>query len=767
MISSRKVVVCALAIGILGPISVFAEHTRTWRQSDFSEFERGTANGVAIRSDGKLMPAPKFTAFADPNLAYLWALRMDSRGRIYAAGGSNAKVLRLDDPAKPTTVFESGELAAQAITFDSHDNLFVGTSPDGKVYKVTPDGQKSVFFDPKTKYIWALAMDAQGTLFVATGDTGEVFAVTPDGKGQLFYQSDERHARSIAFDQKGNLLIGTDPNGLVLRVAIVRKNSQAAPESGSAFVIYETSKKEVTSLLTDEQGNVYAASIGEKQRSAVTAPTLNLPAPLGQPQAAPTPQASVSLQLQAQASQPIVSFPFISSPTGGAEVIKISLDGSPQTLWSSRDDLVFSMGLSSSGRILLGTGNKGTILSLDGNDVFSSIAKTASAQVTSLVPGRNGEVLVATANPGKIFTLGPGFQHGGSFESDTFDAKIFSHWGRLSWWGDNAAQGKVEFYVRSGNTSSPQKNWSPWAGPYKNEAGETVECPAARFVQWKAVFVDTDRGIVPNVAWVNLAYQPKNVAPVIDDIAIQDPGIRVQGFTGPAPGPAIPASVQLRMPQRGTANFPAPAITNPELAARPLKIDVPPQGFEEKGWASVLWSAHDDNDDDLVYTVYYHGEGEKNWRLLKGKLTQKYYSWDTTSMPDGAYYLKIVASDSPSNPADQTLTNERESDRFEIENTPPRLENLRTDESSPIVKVTFDGSSSASAISKAQYSVDAGDWTIVFPNGLLSDAPKESYEILLNGLSAGEHTVAVQIADRFDNSAAAKVTFTVGARNSK
>jgi outer membrane protein assembly factor BamB len=764
LISSRKLLVCALAIGIIAPVAVFAEHTRTWRESDFSEFERGTPNGVAIRSDGKLMPAPKFTPFADPNLAYLWALRMDSQGRIYAAGGSNAKVLRLDDPAKPTTVFESGELAAQAITFDSHDNLYVGTSPDGKVYKVTPDGEKSTFFDPKTKYIWALAFDAQGTLFVATGDKGEVFAVTPDGKGQLFYQSDERHARSIAFDQTGNLLIGTDPNGLVLRIAIVRKNSQAMPGSGPAFVVYETSKKEVTSLLTDDQGNIYAASIGEKQRGATTAPILNLPPPSAQPQAAPTPQANVSLQLQAQSVQPNFAFPFISSLTGGAEVIKISADGSPETLWSSREDLVFAMGLSSSRRILLGTGNKGTILSLDGNNVFSSIAKTASAQVTSLIAGRDGKIFVATANPGKIFTLGPGYERGGSFESDTFDAKIFSHWGRLSWWGDNAAQGKVEFYVRSGNTSSPQKNWSPWVGPFKNPAGETVDCPPARFVQWKAVFVDADNGSVPDVSWVNLAYQPKNVAPAIDDIAIQDPGIRVQGFAPQSSGPATPASVQLRMPQRNGTNFPAPTSSNPDLAARPLKIDVPPQGFEEKGYASVLWSAHDDNDDDLVYSVYYHGEGEKNWRLLKGKLTQKYYSWDTTTMPDGAYYLKIVASDSPSNPMDQALTNERESDRFEIENTPPRIENLRADASAAVAKVTFEGISSSSAIAKAQYSVDAGDWTIAFPDGLLSDAPKESYQIPLSGLSAGEHTVAVQIADRFDNSAAAKVTFTVAAR---
>ena len=146
-----------LVMALLAPALVYAEHTHFWRQSDYAEFEKGTPKGVAIRSDGKLVPAPLFASFSDPNLLYLWALRTDSRGRVYAAGGSDAKVLRFDDPAKPTTVFEAPELSAQTIAFDAHDNLYVGTSPDGKVYKVTPDGQKSVFFDPKSKYIWALA----------------------------------------------------------------------------------------------------------------------------------------------------------------------------------------------------------------------------------------------------------------------------------------------------------------------------------------------------------------------------------------------------------------------------------------------------------------------------------------------------------------------------------------------------------------------------------------------------------------------------------
>src|SRR5580658_3674120 len=169
----RTYVVWLLAFAILPTAAAHAEHTRYWRQTDFAEFQKGTAKGVAVRSDGKLRPAPKFDSFADPNLAYVWALRLNSKGQLYAAGGSDAKVLRFDEAGRPTTVFESAELAAQAIAFDSKDNLYVGTSPDGKIYKVTSDGQKSVFFEPKTKYIWALAADLQGNLFVATGDTGE------------------------------------------------------------------------------------------------------------------------------------------------------------------------------------------------------------------------------------------------------------------------------------------------------------------------------------------------------------------------------------------------------------------------------------------------------------------------------------------------------------------------------------------------------------------------------------------------------------------
>src|SRR5690348_6683283 len=186
--------------------SSLAEHTRVWRQASYEDFLKGTPHGVAVRSDGRLELAPKFTLLADADASYLLSLRTDAKGALYAAGGSPAKVFRFDANAqagsKPTVVFDSTDLVAQAIAFDSKGTLYVATSPDGKVYRVSASGEKTAFFDPKTKYIWDLAFAPDGTLYVATGDKGQIFAVSPDGKSELFYASDEAHIRVLAFDAR-------------------------------------------------------------------------------------------------------------------------------------------------------------------------------------------------------------------------------------------------------------------------------------------------------------------------------------------------------------------------------------------------------------------------------------------------------------------------------------------------------------------------------------------------------------------------------------
>ncbi len=748
---------------LLCAVAAQAEHTRFWQQSTFDEFDKGTHNGIALRSDGTLMPAPEFKQLADPALAYAWALAVDSRGRLYAAGGSDAKVVRLNGDEKPATVFESSELEAQALAIDKQDNLYVGTAPDGKVYKVTPDGQHSVFFDPKAKYIWALAFDPAGTLFVATGDTGEVFAVAPDGTGKLFYKSDETHARSLAFDSHGNLLVGTDPSGLIIRVPI-NAHGSGLPEAGKGFVVYETDKKEVTSMTIGPHGSIYVAAVGNKTpRRPRTGPAAN---PSANQLAAALAAAARSGEQQATPNEAIsgatagaTMFPTFLNPTGGSEVYRIAPDGSPESLWSSAQDVVYALGFSPSHHLLLGTGNHGEVIQLDDQRLFSSLAGSDASQVTALIPGSSRTIYIATSNPGKIFALGPDYATEGTFESDPFDAKIYSRWGRLTWWGQNSGTSKIEFYVRSGNTSEPDDYWSPWSGPYTNSAGSSVDCPPARFAQWKAVFHVTGDQDQPTLSWVKLAYLRNNVAPVIDGIVVQDPGIRAQSFGGNAGQPQTPTVVPLREPQ--TSSEEVDSFVFSQGQAHGPQFSTPPQGFVARGYQTVLWSAHDDNDDELVYSLYYRGEGETQWKLLKDKIREDFYSWDTTTMPDGAYYLKLVASDAPSNPAGDALTTEMESDRFQVDNTPPTVENIRATESAGDWHVRFTAHDLGSAIARTSYSLDAGDWQMVFPTGQLTDSPSEDYDVVFHNLAAGEHTVAVRVFDKFKNTATAKVTFTV------
>jgi hypothetical protein len=766
-----------------------AEHTRFWRQSDYDAFLKGDAKGVAVRSDGKLVLAPKFAPFADASLAYLWSLKLDSRGNLYAAGGSNAKIVKFDNSGGSSTVFDSQEMTAQALIFDKSDNLYVATAPDGKVYKVTPAGQKSVFFDPKTKYIWDLALGSDGTLFVATGDPGKIFAVDPSGNSQLFYSAEETHVRTLVLDGKGNLLAGTEPNGLVLRIAIAggsatarngkapaprqsspkRAPAQAAAnekdssdETGrSAYVVYETAKKEVTALALDPAGNLYVAAIGEKRPG-----TPQPPAQQGEQENAPSGQTITvtvggagGLQ-QPQPGNPFVPFPALST----AAVYRIAPDGSPEEIWSSRDTSVYAMGLSPGGKLLLGTGNQGAIMQLEGDRVFSRLAKAESQQVTAFARASNGKIYVATANPGKVFTLGPELESEGTFQSEPFDARIFSRWGRLTWWGDNSAGSGIELSVRAGNTSDPGKNWSPWAGPYRDPKGQEVDCPPARFVQWKATLHGGNNP--PDLSWVEMAYLPKNLGPEISGVVMQNPGVRVSGF-GQQAGPPQASPVTLRMPAA-----PGSQSGSSQRSSESPRFEPPPQGYAQKGYQAVLWSAEDPNDDELTYSVYYRGENEKDWKLLKDKLEQKFYSWDTNSMPDGAYYVRIVASDERTNPPNEALKAERVSDRFVIDNTPPTISEIASQPApgpagDPSVTVRFRAADSASSIVRAQYSLDAGDWTIAPPEGALSDSPAEQYSITLRGVMPGEHTVSVRVYDQFENEAAAKVTFNVPAASAK
>jgi hypothetical protein len=200
-----------------------------------------------------------------------------------------------------------------------------------------------------------------------------------------------------------------------------------------------------------------------------------------------------------------------------------------------------------------------------------------------------------------------------------------------------------------------------------------------------------------------------------------------------------------------------PDISSPSSTPH---FDVPPSSTHDRDSIGVKWSAHDDNDDQLVYSVYYRGDGETRWLLLKDNITDKAYSFDASLLPDGGYTIKVVASDAPSHSPGEALTASKESHRFEVDTTPPRIEDLSASLQSQQIHIKARAVDSFSPIKRAEYSIDAGDWQYVEPVGQLSDARAENYDFTVNLDStkdeSSEHVVVIRVYDRYDNMSAAK-----------
>jgi hypothetical protein len=159
----------------------------------------------------------------------------------------------------------------------------------------------------------------------------------------------------------------------------------------------------------------------------------------------------------------------------------------------------------------------------------------------------------------------------------------------------------------------------------------------------------------------------------------------------------------------------------------------------------------------LIYQVEIRGVHETAWKLLKDKVKDKYLSWDSTAFPDGEYRIRVTASDLPGNSPAEALSASIVSEPILIDNSPPRIANLAGNQSGDKLHATWSAADSLSNIKKAEYSLDGGDWTIVAPTTGLSDSHELSYDLTLDHVAPGEHTLAVRVEDDYDNPVVEKV----------
>jgi hypothetical protein len=690
---------------------------------------------LRVRPDGK-----PFTLFETKDVS-VQVVRLGPDGALYAATLPSGKVYKLkadaagkQDETSATVVFDASLLDSAKTPRDEEKPAGAkpGEKPDaggasqGKTGEGESSGDKA---ESTSHYIWDMTFDSAGRLYIATGGPGAVYRVDPArpaDKPEAFFLSDEQHIRSMAWDAKGNLIAGSDGSGLVYRI----------DAQGKGYVLFEAPRREITAVAVGANGTIYAASVGDKSHNPLP------PLPI---------QGIGAATITIVQPGSLQSANTSTSAPEGSEIYALApaLEGSaqaPRKMWSGKDEIVYALFAQKDGLLAL-TGNRGRIFKIADDGTFADVAHLEAQQGLCLADlrsaGGKGRILVGTGNTGKLVQLGAAERH--EYASDVLDAGALARFGRVEIEPDSKG---YELLTRSGNVEQPVRGWSEWQ-PLKEGA---VSSPAGRFLQWKAVLHAGGM-----VGGVGVNYLPVNAAPVVDDLVVV-PGARLnaQALAQNQPG-GQPQAVNIAFPSSG------------QNAAMAMDASAPLQALKDRTAITVRWAAHDDNGDDLTYALYLRGDGETVWRLLKDAITDKAYSFDATLIPDGGYQVKVVASDAPSHTPADALTGAKESERFEVDTTPPVVTGLkatmeeRTCERGPCpqpVRILFDAEDAFSPIAHAEYSLDAALWQYIEPVGGLSDSKREHYEILLPTAAfvgkTGEHLITVRVYDRHDNVGVAK-----------
>lgn len=613
---------------------------------------------------------------------------------------------------------------------DSKGNIYAGTGNQGKIYKINPEGQTSLFYDSPEVAILSLAIDKNDNLYAGTAPDGLIYKISQEGVPPItLLSSEEKFVFALTFDDAGNLYAATGTNGKIYKITPEGENSvlfdseessimcllyhQGALYAGSegkgviyritpdgaVSVVYQTGQKEVRTLVVNPQGTIYAGTV-----------TTSPPKP-GAPPSGPPPPGAPPEEKKSQLYQ-------------------INADGVVSRIWTAPAPLILSMVVEADNQLLVGTGDEGKIFRVNADGDFTLLGKCDSSQILAMHRSTDGKLTLGTGNPGKFFDLKIDRNSSGTLESVAHDTRLISRWGKLSWEGRSPEGTSISFATRTGNTGKPDNTWSDWSSELTIPEGSQITSPTARFIQWRATLTTNAPSTTPILKRVAVASVQSNVEPRFTSVEIH----------------------------RGD---------KPKGSGRPPDVSPPgenraqSQAESNNGKRRATWKVEDANNDTLQFTIYYKSIDETNWKLLKKKLDQPNYTWDSTSMPDGRYTLKIQATDKLSNPPSLAKASEKISDPFDIDNTQPAVGKIAaTANGDDTFQIVCSVEDAMSYIQKAVYKIDNDEhWKVMFPADGIFDSKREELMVQTETLPAGEHTITIQATDAEGNTSVGRGKF--------
>ncbi len=775
----RRLIALILLIAS-GP--VLAVTTSHWTQSNEADFKSGTFHNVVATNLGdlKLSRAVHTLLEQDQRIGAVYSLAEAKDGTIYAGTGPQGVLLQIKGEKVSTAATLEDGTSIFSLLIDHNGSVLMGTGGQkGRILRLSKPGERpqEIFSADGVQYIWAMVQTSDGNIYAATGPSGQLFEIKKDGSHSILLDSQQNNLLCMASDGGDLLYVGTDPDGLVYRVN--RKTRES-------FVLYDAAESEISALALDGKGNLYvgtaavsdqaqgaqetsAADRGGRpegnssgtpiqaqpptnpQPPAVPNPNPGQPPPIpqtqpsvqkmmllddpdpgqdpGNPPGEPTPpgnpnppnsSAPASAKPATTATQPQAGAPAPAQPqAAGNAIYKIDANGFVSEVFREQV-LVYSIVVQGQS-LLVGTGSDGLVYQVNPvEDETVVIAKVDPQQVTTLLPTQDGRIIMGLANVGALAVMGSGFASEGTYTSPALDATQISQVGKLQMHGTLPAGTSVSVSSRSGNVKdATESSWSKWAD--EQPAAEFVQTnsPPARFFQYRLTFTTKDDTESPVVSDVDVAYLMPNLAPQVKAIRVT-----LGSKTAPPPPPAADQ-------EQNAAATPAIPIGRIQ---------------------TIGWDASDPNDDPLIFSLYFRTGAGGPWILLKDKLKDSTYEWDTRSVPDGRYEIKVVASDEAANPVGLGKTASRISDPVLVDNTPPIVGDIKTQVQGTQVKVTLRAVDRTSTVAAVDYAVDsATDWQAATPVDKMFDAPAAPATFTVTGLSSGAHQITVRATDARGN----------------
>jgi outer membrane protein assembly factor BamB len=694
-------------------------------------------------------------------------------GKIYFGTGPKGVIYRMDGSKVTEFCTLPGGGNVISLLFAKDGQLLAGTGggQQAKIYVIDGSGKARVFHEPPgASYIWAMVRGPGGEIYAATGNKGQLFKIQPDGsKSQVLADLKPKNLLCLAFAPDGFLYTGTDEEGLVYRIS---------PTEPKPFVVYDAKEPEISAIVFDAQGNLYASTAdadgarpgrtladkpgGTPDRSITRMvggrvlsimkgpkPTSTSPhspagaaaAPASKPAAGAKPAGDTDADdsdaepspttRQAQSS-------FMSrigraiggsgSPgkPGGNAIYRIDTDGFVTEVF--REPVMILAMTEVDGTIYAATGNEGRIYAINPNaDRTVMLAKLEANQATCLLRLPDKRLIVGTANAAMLVQIADRFADKGTLTSKALDADQITNWGRVRWTATVPTGTKLTIATRSSNVEDDESDaWEAWSSEMDATYPQQISSTNARFLQYRLTFETTVPDATPTVRTVEISRIDPNRAPLITSL-------EVNSAVDEARKPTAPPKVKMAA---GISGF-----GGGEEATLP-----------KFNWV-VKWMAHDPNNDPMTFEVFYRDFGAKKWIRLVKDLAEPYYIWDTRTVPDGKYEMRVLARDNKTNPPGTDLSSARIADVMLVDNTPP---NVTIDSVEPkgskSVRISMTCTDALSRIAEATYNVDSDEkWIPLAADDGIFDSPKEAVTFTVDDLDTGEHRIALKVADERGN----------------